>query len=151
MTKKQTSYFRGLSAQFFDGDDDYRDWLRVTFPRAVWQDPERPSCLDLSTGQGVTAIETIKALVEGKPVPKRGRYHGAGTSGFGHLLLEGQADEIERLQERLGWDDAALAGFVERQTGKRYLVSALPKRQASKLIQGMRRVLRDGSRTPSDA
>lgn len=149
MTKKQIGYFRGLTAKVFTSDDDYRDWLRVTFPRAVWQDPTRPSCLDLSTGQGITAIEMVKAISQGKTPPQRGRYHGAGTSGFAYRLLPGQADEIERAQERLGWDDAALARFVERQTGQARLISALTKAQATKLISGLRRVLKDRNRTPS--
>ena len=146
ITGKQVTFLKRLAAKVFHGDDDdYRTWLRETFPKTRWADPERPSCKDLSRSQGITAIDDLKARAAGQPPPEthRGRYHGAGQPGFAYRLTNDQADEVARYQDLLGWDAAQLADFVERQVGKRALVSSLTKREAGKLLTGMQAVLAD--------
>lgn len=48
---------------------------------------------------------------------------------------------IEKLKEVLGWSDANLVGFIERQTGKPKMPQSLYSNEASKVITGMDKIL----------
>ena len=139
VTKKQVQFIKGLARDVFPSDDAYRAWLGQTWGVE--------SCTHLSKSRAITAIDQLKAMQAGEPVPDdhRGRYHGAGQAGYAWRLTPDQADEIARLQDELGWDIERLARLIAKQTRQTTptLPSSLTKRQASTVLSGMNRVLAD--------
>lgn len=135
ISKSQIGYIKSLAANVFPYDDEYRAWLSRTFGVE--------SCTALTRSQGITAIDDLKAMADGKTPPPthRGRFTARGERGYAHLLTQEQADEIARHQDLLGWGTHALNRFLNRQTGKQKSVSMLTKREATKVLTGMQRIL----------
>ena len=146
LTKNQTKTVRGMAAQALPDDDAYRSFLRSMFPTKEWDEPDRPSTLELSKREADAAIKALKRLLGRRSVqPWEGRYVGRGHTGQAKHLTQDQADEIARLEHKLGWlsDPRRISGFIKRQIGRTVKVPRLSKREASKVITGLRKVLRD--------
>lgn len=150
ITTATTRKLRAMASKHFPKDDYYRAWLAQQFDGVRWSDPDRPSTLDLTERQGRRAIALLAstgkphmASLRSEPTPRpshEGRYDGGGTKGFEHRLTQGQADEIARLEDVLGWtnDPARLAGFIQYQLAKKKKVSKLTLSEATKVITGLR-------------
>lgn len=83
---------------------------------------------------------------DGTSWPTQGQldYVGKGIkSDGGKHLTQKQADEIARLEQVLGWTDnpKRLGGFITRQTKKTKTVEMLGRKEASKVILGLRKLL----------
>jgi len=136
----------------FDDDEQYRDWLEDNF--GVRSSTDRR----FTTRKASEAIGLMSRLEGNTSLPhpakmdeelssrreKKYRYRGTGKGGSaaGHLT-QSQADEIGRLQDALGWNTARLTGFIRRQTKKFCTPEMLLSHEASRVISGMRAVLRD--------
>lgn len=148
-TTKQTRTLRGLAARHLYDDQEYRDWLRATFPEKEWTDPDRPSTLDLTTQEASKAISTLLKYDRSRPsedtpdLPDwRGYYTARGSTQQGKHLTQKQADEIARLEHKLGWlgEEKRIRGFILRTVGKAKFVAALTKREATHVITALRKM-----------
>lgn len=144
ITKPQIRALRTLASQRFGpctcqrGDCDYHDWLARTFGGIT-------STKDLTLAQAARAIDALSD----RPVQKRrtpvaapwaGRYKVPGAKG---AITQAQADLLSKLEMDLGWapDPVRLWRFIERQLGKKCSVPMLTKRDATKVITGLKRLV----------
>ena len=154
ITKGQTRKLRTVASKRFGSCDcrratgttpayscDYHRWLLEEFDVA--------STRGLSFAQAGRAIDLLegkrpKKTQENGPEPWRGTYPVPGAKGH---VTQAQADEIARLELRLGWAGTPdrLQGMIRRQLGRPASVTTpvanLANRQASSLITGMKRLL----------
>jgi len=156
ISSDQVKTIRGMESQVFDDDPQYRDFLRATFPEKDWSDPDRPSTLDLTQKEAHRAIQSLQeAQGNGTPAPPdrptpppqadkpwEGRYKGHPNKHQAGQLTQEQADEIARLEYQLGWASTPqrIGRFIKRQIGREMAVTDLSKREATKVITGLRRV-----------
>jgi len=157
ITKPQIKTIRGMESQVFEDDTQYRNFLLATFPEKEWSDPSRPSTKDLTQKEAHRAIQALKdAKGEGTPSPPdrptpppqggepwEGHYKGHPNKHQAGQLTQKQADEIARLEWKIGWtpEPSHVRGFIKRQLGTQMQVTDLTKREAQKVITGLRRVL----------
>jgi hypothetical protein len=158
ITKNQTKTIRGMESQVFEDDAQYRNFLYATFPEKDWSDPDRPSTLDLTQKEAHRAIQALKeAQGQGTPEPPEsptpppkadkpweGRYKGHPNKHQAAELTQQQADEIARLEWEIGWfsEPRRVRSFIKRQLGTEMTVTDLTKREATKVITGLRNVLK---------
>jgi hypothetical protein len=159
ITKNQTKTIRGMESRVFEDDAQYRNFLYATFPEKDWSDPDRPSTLDLTQKEAHRAIQALKeAQGNGTPSPPErptpppqadkpweGRYKGHPNKHQAAKLTQKQADEIARLEFQIGWfsEPRRVRNFIKRQVGKKMRVPELTKREAIKVITGLRKVKED--------
>jgi hypothetical protein len=122
------------------GRCDYHDWLAGTFAGVA-------STKDLTHDQASWAIDHLSDRPRQRPAraPKvQQRYTGRG----GKNLSQRQADYIAGLEDQLGWtaDPSRLAGMIERQIGAKATVEMLTPKRATKLITGLKALLKDRQR-----
>jgi hypothetical protein len=157
ITKAQIKTIRGMESQVFDDDTQYRNFLYATFPEKDWSDPSRPSTKDLTKKEAHRAIQALKeAQGRGTPdaparptpppqsdKPWEGRYKGHPNRHQAKDLTQPQADEIARLEYQLGWiaQPDRIRKFIRRQLGTKMHVTDLSKREATKVITGLRNLL----------
>jgi hypothetical protein len=151
ISTEQTKTLRSLASQYLPGGDDgYRSFLWETFPGKDWGDRQRPSTLDLTRQEANDAIQALLRLKRSlagagaeageRPVPTgygrpwEGRYDARGG------LTQKQADELGRLEWKLGWhtNPERLRSFIQRTAGERKNAGALTKAQASDCITALR-------------
>lgn len=147
ITTDQIRAIRGKAAYIYPDDDDYRALLEQFFPTKEWSNPDRPSTKDLTRHEAHLLISALGNKKENQQSPWKGRYTGRGQRGYGARCTQAQADEIARLEYKLGWmsDTRRLIGFIRRQIGRRKVVEKLSKREATKIITGLRQLLAEQS------
>ena len=155
ITKSQIKKLRTVASKGFGSCDcrrptgttpgyvcDYHRWLGEQFDVA--------STRELTFAQAGRAIDLLqgkrpKKTTQNGAEPWRGTYPVPGAKG---RVSQAQADEIARLELRLGWAESPdrLQGMIRRQLGRPASVSTpvanLANRQASSLITGMKRLLK---------
>jgi len=144
---KKVRVLRALAAKIFPEESLYHDWLAATF-FAQDKAPRRTSTLQLSVAELNTGIRLLMACVNPQPKPaQRGRYTVRTLLG---KITQRQADLISLLEDYLGWTEnpERLRGFIKKQTGMDKEVQDLGNREASKVITGMKRILK-GMETPA--
>lgn len=105
---------------FFSGKQEFRDWLESRFG-------ER-STRALTIGQADEAIGAMKSiLANGKP----------------HVSY-GQKQKMKALAALLGWNRKRLWGFIRKQTGQSKSEDMLLKKEATKVIIGLQRIIAGG-------
>ena len=146
VTKDQIRAIRSMASYIYQDDDDYRALLDQFFPTKEWSDADRPSTKDLTRHEAHLLISALGTKKEHQQ-PWKGRYTGDGKRGYGKRCTQAQADEIARLEYKLGWmsDPRRLVGFIRRQISRRKVVEKLSKREATKVITGLRKLLADES------
>lgn len=164
ISQPQIKTLRSLSSQVHDTDELYRDWLRHTFPSKDWENPDRPSTLDLTSKEADKGIKTLMKATGQRPGPTapdrptpppqaghpwEGRYQGPGRKGDGRpVLTQEQADEISRIEMmHLGWHENPdrLRGFIKRtlKLDEKKHVGDLGRKEASAVITALRNYAAD--------
>lgn len=80
-----------------------------------------------------------KQMKPGHGTRKRGMWKGRYFGGGGRMLTQAQADNVARLEDKLGWnaEPERLTGFLLRQTNRRCTVSMLMNDEATAVITGL--------------
>lgn len=98
------------------------------------------SSSDLSYREKLDFIDRLKAIRNGEPMPKINRKNGPWAKRW-------QIDKIDALAGVLGWEaDRRLNGFIKRQTGKNKTKWMITKREATKVIIGLMKMIAGGNR-----
>lgn len=123
-----------ITRQNIWGDDrtHYEDMLKKFYGAG--------SSSDLSYREKLDFIDRLKAIEEGKPMPSIDRQSGPWAN-------EWAINKIDALCAVLGWDnEQRLNGWIKRQTGKLKTKRMLTKKEATKVIIGLIKMIAGDNR-----
>jgi hypothetical protein len=99
------------------------------------------SSSELSYREKLDFIDRLKAVANGDPQPPMDRKNGPWANKWA-------IKKIDALTDVLGWEtDQRLNGFIKRQTNKNKTKWMITKREATKVIIGLQKMVAGGNRT----
>lgn len=126
VNKQTIRRIRAIASKIFPGDEEYRAWLGRQFAKS--------STLELSQEEGDGAVLMLNGMIKSNDLKR-----------YDQHATKHQKQYIESIFEQLGWDNGPRQwGFILKQIGKQKSIAMLTGPEASKIISGLKRMIKDG-------
>lgn len=128
--KRTTRRLRAAASKLFPDDEQYYNF--------IGQNYGVDSTLDLTETEAEEAIGIIDAELKALKRSNHGRRKGS-------FLTLNQKEYIIGMFDELGWEKGPRQwGFIEKQINRKCTIDMLKNREASKVIQGLEKLINDG-------